>query len=292
MFKLSTLFLLISILLSISSFSEVNAQESVGETVRITTMDGNVLMGVIEQEDENRIIIRVDGIGEVTVQRSNINKIEVIHPDQIRNGEYWFKNPHGTRYFFAPNAIGLQKGTGYYQNAWIFFNNVNYGVSDNFSIGAGLIPGFLFGGGLDSTPLWILPKLSIPVSGDNFHLGVGAMIGGIIGSGSGALFYGSGTVGSMDKNLTVGLGYGASGGDISNTPLVNMSGMYRAKRTIYLLGELYFLPGIDGSGIALMGGRWAPENFAVDFGLIVPLEETGDFIGVPWLGVSIPFGNR
>lgn len=292
MCKKSIFYFLISIFISICFISHVQAQGSAGETVRITTSDGNIFMGVIEQENDDRIIIRAEGIGEVTVQRSNIRKIEAIHPDRVRNGEYWFENPHGTRYFFAPNAIGLQKGTGYYQNAWIFFNNVNYGLSDNFSIGAGLIPGFLFGGGLDATPMWILPKLSIPVSGDNLHLGVGAMIGGTVGSGSGALFYGSGTVGSKDKNLTVGLGYGASGGDISSTPLVNISGMYRAKRTIYMLGELYFLPGIDGSGIALLGGRWAPENFAVDFGLALPLADTGGFIGVPWLGVSIPFGNR
>lgn len=287
-----TFYFLISLFIALITIIPAQAQERVGETIRITTTDGNVLMGEIVQENDDQIILQVDGIGEVTVQRTNIRNIQVIRPDQIRNGDYWFDNPHGTRYFFAPNAIGLQKGTGYYQNAWIFFNNVNYGLSDNFSIGAGMIPGFLFGGGLDATPFWILPKLSIPVSGDQFHLGVGAMIGGIVGSGSGALFYGSGTYGSTDNNLTVGLGYGASGGEISNTPLVNISGMYRAKRTIYMLGELYFLPGIDGSGIALLGGRWAPENFAVDFGLVMPLADTGGFIGVPWLGVSIPFGNR
>ena len=292
MAKKAPLFFLLSVLLLIGSLTVAHAQESVGETVRVTTTEGNILIGVIEQQNEERMIIRVKDIGEVTIQRSNISNIEVIHPDRIRNGSYWFENPHGTRYFFAPNAIGLRKGSGYYQNAWIFFNNVNYGVSNNFSIGAGLIPGFLFGGGLDATPLWILPKLSIPVSGDNFHLGVGAMIGGVVGSGSGALFYGSGTVGSTDKTLTIGLGYGASGGDISSTPLVNISGMYRAKRTIYMLGELYFLPGIDGSGLTLLGARWAPENFAVDFGLILPLADTGGFISIPWLGVSIPFGNR
>lgn len=292
MFKKLSFSLLISVFIALISISPAQAQERVGETIRITTADGNILMGVILQENDDRIILEVEGIGEVTVQRANIRNIQVIRPEQIRNGEYWFDNPHGTRYFFAPNAIGLQKGTGYYQNAWIFFNNVNYGLSDRFSIGAGLIPGFLFGGGLDATPMWLLPKFSIPVSGDHFHLGLGAMIGGVIGSGSGALFYGSGTVGSTDKNLTIGLGYGASGGEISNTPLVNVSGMYRVKRTIYMLGELYLLPGIDGNGIALLGGRWAPENFAVDFGLVLPLDDTGGFIGIPWLGVSIPFGNR
>ena len=292
MFKKLSFSLLISVFIALISISPAQAQERVGETIRITTADGNILMGVILQENDDRIILEVEGIGEVTVQRANIRNIQVIRPEQIRNGEYWFDNTHGTRYFFAPNAIGLQKGTGYYQNAWIFFNNVNYGLSDRFSIGAGLIPGFLFGGGLDATPMWLLPKFSIPVSGDHFHLGLGAMIGGVIGSGSGALFYGSGTVGSTDKNLTIGLGYGASGGEISNTPLVNVSGMYRVKRTIYMLGELYLLPGIDGNGIALLGGRWAPENFAVDFGLVLPLDDTGGFIGIPWLGVSIPFGNR
>lgn len=282
----------ISFFIAMITMMPAHAQESVGETIRITTTDGNVLMGVIVQENDTQITIQVEGIGEVTVQRVNIRNIQVIRPDQIRNGEYWFDNPHGTRYIFAPNAIGLRKGTGYYQNAWIFFNNVNYGLSDNFSIGAGLIPGFLFGGGLDSTPFWILPKLSIPMAGDKLHFGVGAMIGGIVGSGSGALFYGSGTYGSTDNNLTIGLGYGASDGEVSSTPLVNISGMYRVKRTIYMLGELYVLPGIDESGVALLGGRWAPENFAVDFGLVLPLADTGSFIGIPWLGVSIPFGNR
>lgn len=292
MSKKLTVYFLLSFFIVLSTTNPAQAQERVGETIRITTTDGNVLMGVIIQENDEQIIVQVEGIGEVTVERAIIRNIQVIRPDQIRNGEYWFDNPHGTRYFFAPNAIGLQKGSGYYQNAWIFFNNVNYGLSDHFSIGAGLIPGFLFGGGLDSTPIWLLPKFSIPVSGDHIHLGLGAMIGGIIGSGSGALFYGSGTVGSTDKNLTIGLGYGASGGEISDTPLVNVSGMYRVKRTIYILGELYLLPGIDGNGIALLGGRWAPENFAVDFGLVLPLDDTGGFIGIPWLGVSIPFGNR
>jgi len=41
--------------------------------------------------------------------------------------------------------------------------------------------------------------------------------------------------------------------------------------------------------------RWAPENFAVDFGLFRPyvVGESigGGFIGVPWLGVTLPFGR-
>ncbi|TVR29947.1 MAG: hypothetical protein EA390_08880 [Balneolaceae bacterium] len=216
--------------------------------------------------------------------------MQVLDPNRIRDGEYWFENPQGTRYFFAPNAIGLRKGSGYYQNAWIFFNNVNYGVSDNFSIGAGTIPVFLFG--VSALPIWVLPKLSIPVAAGNVHLAAGALIGGVIGEDSGGfgLAYGNATFGNRDRNVTVGLGYGYAGDEWSDTALLNISGLYRAGKNFQWLAEIYFLPGIDGSGFGIFGARWAPENFAVDFGLGRPLRDAG-FIGFPWLGVTIPFGN-
>ena len=271
--------------------SSIQAQDRTGATVRVTTTDGNILIGTIQQENEQRIVLQVMGIGEVTIEKLTIRNIQILSPDRIRDGEYWFENPQGTRYFFAPNAIGLRKGTGYYQNAWIFFNNVNYGVTDNFSLGAGTVPVFLFG--VTALPIWVFPKLSIPVSSDNLHIAVGALIGGIIGEGSTGfgLAYGNATFGNRDKNLTVGLGYGYGGDEWSDTPLVNISGLYRAGKNFQLLAEIYFLPGIDGSGFGLFGARWAPENFAVDFGLGRPLSESG-FIGFPWLGVTIPFGNR
>ncbi|MCS4195563.1 hypothetical protein GGP46_000378 [Salinibacter ruber] len=40
-----------------------------------------------------------------------------------------------------------------------------------------------------------------------------------------------------------------------------------------------------------MGVRWAPENFAVDFGLVRPLTAADGVIGLPWLGVTLPFGS-
>jgi hypothetical protein len=282
------IFCLISLLIFLAS--SIHAQDRTGETVRVTTTDGNILFGIIQQENEDRIVLRVEGIGEVTIEKSAIRNIQILAPDRIRDGEYWFENPQGTRYFFAPNAIGLRKGTGYYQNAWIFFNNVNYGLTDNFSIGAGTVPVFLFG--VTALPIWVLPKLSIPVASENLHIAAGALIGGVIGEGSTGfgLAYGNATYGNRDKNLTVGLGYGYGGDEWSDTPLVNISGLYRTGKNFQLLTEIYFLPGIDGSGFGLFGARWAPENFAVDFGVGRPLSESG-FIGFPWLGVTIPFGN-
>ncbi|MAO64462.1 MAG: hypothetical protein CL666_05635 [Balneola sp.] len=213
--------------------------------------------------------------------------------DRIKNGEVWFENPHSTRYLFSTNGIGLKKGEGYYQNTWIFFNNVNYGITHNFSLGGGLIPTFLFG--TTAVPIWIMPKASIPLVKDNLHAAVGGLFGGVVGGGESfglGLAYGVLTYGNTDNNLTFGMGYGYADGTWADIPIFTLSGMVRIKEKLYLISENYFVSA-DGSGIGLLSAalRWSPDNFAVDFGLIRPTDIGGEFIGAPWLGISIPFGR-
>jgi len=267
------------------------ADAQVGDYYRIVSTDGNVFIGQMVSETDQEVVLLTESIGRVTISRDRIRSMTRIDESQIRDGEYWYENPQGTRYLFAPNAIGLKKGHGYYQNTWIFFNNVNYGVTNNISIGGGLIPTFLFG--TSSTPVWITPKISIPVASDNIHIAAGALIGGVIGedSGGGGLIYGTSTFGNTDRNISFGLGYGYGGGDISSTPAINISGMIRLSKSMHLVSENYLFPGTSFNGIASIGTRWAPENFAVDFALVRPLEDIGFFIGVPWLSVTLPFGR-
>ena len=269
--------------------SSAYAQQS--DLYRVETTDGNTFVGQLISETDEAITILTESAGEITISRKNIRKMTLLENDQMREDGYWHDNPQSTRYLFAPNAIGLRKGEGYYQNTWILFNNVNYGITNNFSLGAGTVPLFLFGS--SSTPCWIMPKLSIPVASDLVHLSAGALIGGVIGEedGSGGLLYGTGTVGDTNKNLTLGLGYAYGGGEISSTPVVNISGMYRTGQSIYFISENYFIPDTDAGGLVSFGVRWAPENFAVDFALLRPLEDFGGFVGLPWLGLTIPFGR-
>lgn len=269
---------------------ELFAQDQI-EFVKITTISNQTFIGEIITEDEEKITLRTESVGQIIIERNNIKSIESIDQSRIKNGKYWYDNPQATRYFFAPNAIGLKKGRGYYQNTWVLFNNASYGISDNFSIGGGIIPLFLFG--TSETPVWLLPKVSIPISENKFYLGAGAMIGGIIGINTDPLgvFYGSATLGNRDNNLSVSLGYGYAGNSVSDTPLLNISGITRISRSFYLLSENYFVPGTGAGGIISLGGRWSSESFGVDFGLFRPTEDAGGIIGAPWLGITIPFGN-
>ena len=287
--------LAVPLLLILGAFGQpglLHAQEPAPEhqMYRVEMTEGKVLIGTLVLKNDEQVVLKTRELGEVTLKRANIESMAKVDPARIRNGEYWFENPQSTRYFFGPSAIGLRGGEGYYQNTWVVFNNVNYGVSNNVSIGAGTVPIFLFGA--DAIPFWVLPKASISTPQTNLHFAGGAVLGGVIGeeSTSIGLLYGNTTVGSRDHNATLGVGYGYADGEIADTPAIHISGMTRISKTTYLITENYFVPAFDGSVVSV-GFRWAPKNFALDAALFRPLEETGDFIGFPWLSVTIPFGG-
>ena len=98
-------------------------------------------------------------------------------------------------------------------------------------------------------------------------------------------------MGNRDHNVTVGLGYGYADGGFASRPAINVSGMTRVGQKTYLITENYFFPGVDDANLISLGVRWAPENFAVDFGLVRPLTAADGVIGLPWLGVTLPFGS-
>lgn len=279
-------------LLIFGSSTSVNAQDTQDKEVyRIVTSDGNTYIGVIVFEDEVSLILKTDEIGEITIRKEIIVSRRRVEPSQMKDGVYWHENPNATRYFFGTNALPIRKGEGYYQNIWVFFNSVNVGVSDNFSMGGGFIPTFLFG--TADVPLWVTPKATFPIASDNVHIGVGALIGGIIGvDNSGfSMAYGNVTLGDRDRNASLGVGLGYADGEFADTPLINISGMYRFTKNAYFITENYFVTsGGETYGILMFGARVTRESFAVDFGLFRPTEAI-DMIGFPWLGVSLPFGR-
>lgn len=286
--------LLLSLCFGLSGIETANA-EVVSDTLhRVEMEDGRTLIGEILDEDNEGIVLSVDGLGVIQMSRADIRSIHEVDPRQIRNGVYWHDNSNATRYLFAPNALSLSRGSGYYQNTWVFFNNVNYGITDRFSIGGGMMPLFLLGA--NETPVWLLPKFSQPLT-DSFRIGAGAMLGGLIGSDfSGVgLTYALASYGSRDNNVTAALGWGYQDTEFVSRPVVNFSFMRRFSSNWYVLSENHFIPVPDDSYQSLisLGMRWAPETFSVDFALVRPAEfDTGGFIGIPWLGVTIPFGER
>jgi hypothetical protein len=271
----------------------VKAQTNDTTIVKIETTDGNEFIGKIVFQDTARVLLKTDKLGEISIRRTDIKYQEKIDVQQIKDGKLWFANPQSTRYFWSPNGYGLKKGEGYYQNIWVLWNQFSYGVTDNISLGAGIIPTFFFGGA--PTPIFGTAKFSIPIKKDKINVGGGVIFGTVLGEENTGLgiFYGLSTFGSPDNNVSVGIGYGIAGGEWASTPLINLNGMFRITSRGYFITENYYIAS-DGESLVLMmlGGRWIIKKAALDYGLVIPIGDIGTFVAIPWLGFTVPFGKN
>jgi RNase P/RNase MRP subunit p29 len=258
----------------------------------IETTDGNEFLGEIMSEDSLTLKLKTDKFGEIIISKKDIKKKESVEVQSFKQGKYWFPNPQSTRYFWAPNGYGLKKGEGYYQNIWVLWNQFTYGVTDYFSIGAGIIPTFLFGA---PTPIFATMKFSIPIKKDKFNLAGGAIAGYVLGETDAGLgiLYGVATYGSHDSNISFGMGYGFAGGEWAKAPMMNLNGMFRVSSRGYFITENYVIVS-DGKAIVMLsaGGRSIIKKAALDYGLIIPFVDGSVEFAIPWLGFTVPFGKK
>jgi hypothetical protein len=292
-YLLAGILLFVLILESQQVFSQILADTT--SLFSVETKDGNEFTGNLISKDSIRIILWTSGYGRITIPIRVIEKMNPIVPEKIIAGKFWFENPQSSRYLWVPNGYGLKKGEGYYQNIWVLWNQASYGLTDYFSIGAGIIPLFLFGAG-EYSPVWIVPKFSIPIVKEKFNIGIGGITGKLIAednSGFGIL-YGTATVGNRNNNFSFGMGYGYASGEWAEKPMYNISFMARTGPRGYFLSENYYLT-IDGRGVVLLslGGRSFVKKVGIDYGLFIPLaEEMETFIALPWLGITVPIVKK
>ncbi len=260
---------------------------------QMTMMDDNEFVGHILSETETTLEFKTATIGIITLRKDQIKRREKIISNGSTNGLLWAENRMAYRYFIRNSAYNLKKGEAVYQNAWILINNIDVGVTDNFSIGLGTVPLFLFGGG--TSPIWLTPRLSIPIEADKVNLGVGALVGTTVGNDFDNTSFGFGfgnvTLGDKNKNITLGVGYGFADGEFASRPTFNLAGMIRTGKRSYLISENYIITTGFETIVALsLGGRFTGKRITLDYGgYFVP--NLGTFAIAPWLSVSIPFGN-
>lgn len=261
---------------------------------QVETLDGNVFNGTLIHEDSLSVRMKTEKFGELTFQRQDIKSFKELKGVVQADGRIWLPNSQSARYFWAPNGYGLEKGEGYYQNIWILYNQVSVGLTKNFSIGAGMLPLFLFGGA--PTPVFLVPKFSFPLVKEKVNLGAGAFLGTILGEETGVfgLLYGTSTFGSRDKNLSVGLAYGFADDQMMDIPIINISGMVRVGPRGYLLTENYIITGAGETVVFMsLGGRSIFRNVGLDYSLWIPFfSGMGTFVAAPFLGITLPIGKK
>ena len=287
-------FLLVFLMsIGISLDAQINIQQD--STYIFEMKDGNVYIGKVIDFKGGEMYEVQTSVGNIKILQKDITVIKKMEKTNLKDGTYWPSNPHSSRYFFSPSGYGLRKGEGYYQNAWVLFNQISYGINDNFSMGMGMIPTFLFGYG-GTVPFWITPKFNIPYKNGKGAFGAGTLFVTSLGEDVGGfgLLYGSNTFGTRDKQFTLGVGVGYSGEEgFSEYPVINASGLIRTSKNWAFVTENYFLT-IDSFGALISGGaRYMGKRLAIDFGGFIPIFSGQDgLLVLPWLSISVPFGKR
>ena len=193
---------------------------------------------------------------------------------------------HYSRYFFAPTAFPLQKGSGYIQTHWLAAWSANYGIAERGSIG--------FSTTIFGQPFFLTPKFGVKMAED-WSTGGGMMLGYIDGSPLG-IGYGLSTLGDAKRNLTIGLGWAFGGGEVEQSPLLSINAMRQFAPSWTMMFESWILTQ-DPSDLHLLlyGVRWyRGGRNSLDLGFMIHREVLDSWNnsfspGFPFVGWTFGF---
>jgi len=258
----------------------------VGDLVRLDLRDGSSLVGTITSETEDKITIRLQSGSTLTVDKSEIRDIANLN-GKIVNGNFLRLDPNRTRLAFAPTGRTLPKGQGYISFNYLFFPLVGYGVTDRFTLAAGMSVFPTIEGQL----IYAAPKVQVIRSEKiNFSLGV------LVIDGIGDVFesvptlgmtFGSFSYGTEYSSLHLGMGLGFVDGEFGDRPLVLIGGEHQLNNNLKLISENYFVPGFDGALIS-GGVRFFGKKLATDLLFVTSNDWDGAY---PYFGFAYNFGS-
>ena len=262
----------------------------------VTLSNATTLIGRVTLVSADSVRV-VSAAMTATVARREVRSVRAYPATALHDGVLWPENPHATRLLFAPTAIPLRRGEGYVADFWIFFASAATGVTDRFTLGAGmsLLPLDNFGDNI----FYALPKYTV-VSQPRLKVALGALMASVPWTRSDdgnrrrqslGILYGVATTGSPESNLTLGAGWGYVGGTLANKPVLTVGGQHRATKRIALISENWFVPfDNDVGGFVSYGVRMLGEKIAVDLALGSPVgADTFYFPGIPLLGFAFKF---
>lgn len=252
--------------------------------------DGSSVVGRVTAVTRDSIRIQLNQ-GELSLAKAGVVEVRQVRAGAMRNGEYWFENPHPTRLLFSSTAIPLEKGAGYYSNAWLFMHTFALGITDRFTLGGGgtTIPGVA----LTDNLFYLLPKYTL-LSEERANVALGALVGFFPFNddandevSSAGLLYAVGTTGNQESNLSFGIAWGYADDNLTDKPGFMLGGQGRVSRRFSLISENWFLPiGGETEGVVSYGIRFLGEKLSADLAWVNVL---GSDVNAPWLGFAFRF---
>ncbi len=254
----------------LKTFTEENA----GQTFEIKTREGSEFICRIISLDSSKVKIRtLTGI-EAQIPLTNISSVKH-YSLNVRNGGFL-----SDRLFLAPTANMITSGTLYLNDVQIFFPELFAGITDYFTVGAG-IPLFFYGG---IKAFYFTAKVR-PISLGEFHTAMGSTI--LAGSGGAILLpFAVGTINLEKLSISVGtMGFYSVSDNEFNSIHFYGGGIFQLSHRFAIITEDWLL---SDDGIISLGVRYTGDRVGVDLGLFRTLKGTENPL-MPWLGASLKF---
>jgi len=198
----------------------------------------NIGQTVLSASDDEKGLIIYFALSDLI--KNPVKEAPTTEPEMTEPEEQLYKpvnsSHHQSRYFFAPSAYNLEEGELYYNSIYFFVHDVQYGLSENFSLGMGTsIIGF---------PFYLTPKATFRLN-EKTRLAIGDVL--ILGTWNanffGNLAYGTLTSGTIENNISLGGGYlYTNDGELtltSHSPVLNFSALGKMSDHIFFLTENY-----------------------------------------------------
>ena len=259
---------------------------------RVRMRDGTTFIGRITTFTAATITIATSS-GTFTVDRARIDGVTEVGADRVRDGFIWDANTHQTRLLFSPTAFPLDRGEGYYANFWIFLSTVAVGVTDRFTVGAGLTT--FATTDFTNNLFFFLPKYTV-VQRERFAAAVGVLAMSVPSWDaervSLGIIYGVTTFGEPDGHLTLGAGWGYVEDRIADRPVLTVGGLKRSSRRIALITENWIFPSDDGfRALATYGIRFLGERLSADLAFANAVGGGAQILvpGIPLVGFAFKF---
>lgn len=259
----------------------------------IYTQVGNRFNGRIMEIDAGEIRLKMENGTLVVFEEAEIKKVEVYKLGHTRKNKSdgvvykrWklFEDDDyilgQSRLFVSQTGFTVKKGEIEYRGTQILINEMNFGITDNISVGAGLFPLIVEN----------IFTFKVDVSkdiGDFVHLSAGGQafvnIGGIdsYGEGEGAVLgYAAASFGSSAYFLNVAYNRWMGLEGFSEGDVVSVGGSFKIGRQFRIFGDFFFLydeqnnddfffndPTLETYPALIFGASWFHKFDKIDFGV-------------------------
>ncbi len=271
----------------------------------ITMKDGKHLIGKITSSGkgylnfltrENQLVqLAKDSIDQIIRVEEMSNAIQESETDSFikdTTANFEVEDQQLSRMVIFPTARSLRSGQAYFQVNEFFFPFIAFGIADIITLGGGVsvLPT------LKQQIFYVSPKVTV-FNYEKFYLAGGIFYSNslfdkynsnFIENGFG-ISYAMGTYGDKDKSFSLGLGYGFSGNDYSNKPVVIIGGDVRTYKGLKLIVEAWFPPNSKFI-LGMFGFRAVGKRFSGDAVLMrIYGSNSNNANFIPWFNITYNF---